>query len=138
MRVIPMIVVASAWLNLCATAAIAQQSLTAIEIKSSIIGNTLSGYTERGLNVDVYYSPDGTMSGRIQGGDGNNYYDGGKWNLADDGKMCRQWTTWRDGEKDCFRFYRADDGQVRLKAIDRGYAGDYQVRKGDVLKMKGQ
>jgi hypothetical protein len=120
------------------TSVMAQQSLTAVEIKTLIIGNTLTGYTERGLNVDVYYGPDGTMSGRVQGGDGNHYYDGGRWNLADDGKMCRQWTTWRDGKMDCFRYYRVGDDQVRSKAIDQDYTFDFQVRKGDVLRMKGQ
>ena len=138
MRKAATILVGGACLALCTTAVIAQQELTAVEVKASIIGNTLTGYTERGLNVDVYYGPDGTMSGRVQRGDGNHYYDGGRWNLADDGKMCRQWTTWRDGKMDCFRYYRVGDDQVRSKAIDQDYTFDFQIRKGDVLRMKGQ
>jgi len=116
----------------------AQQPLTTVEIKSSVIGNTLSGYNERGWSVDAYYHPDGTLSGRIQGGDGNNYFDGGKWNLSNDGKLCRQWTKWRDGELDCFRVYRMNEKQVRIKAIDRDYEGEYEVQQGDRLRMKDQ
>jgi len=119
-------------LVLIATPVVAQQALTAAEIRSLIVGNTMSGLNEQGIDVEVYHSTDGRTGGQAK----RRYFDVGKWDVTEDGKYCRQWTTWRDGKQDCFRLYRVGGAMVRIQAIEREYDGEYRILPGDPFLLK--
>ena len=64
------------------------------------------------------------------------YYDVGTWNVADDGKYCRQWSKWRDGARDCFEMYDLGEGKYRFLSIDRRYDTRGQILEGDPHRLQ--
>ena len=119
-------------LLLAATTGFAQQPLPATEMRKLLSDHTTFGIAETGVRFHVYYRPDGKMFGESRG----RYYDVGTWNVADDGKYCRQWSKWRDGARDCFEMYDLGEGKYRFLSIDRRYDTRVQILEGDPHRLQ--
>jgi len=59
-------------------------AMSGTEIRSTIIGNTMSGTLEDGTEWTEYYDPDGTIRGIDSANGGYN----GRWSIREDDVMC--------------------------------------------------
>lgn len=136
LRFVPWRMFACGALLLAAATAFAQQQLPAAEARKLLSDHTAFGIAENGYRFHVFHRPDGRTFGESR----DRYYDVGIWEIADDGKYCRQWSKWRDGARDCFQMFDLGDGKYRFLSIDGSYDSRFQLLEGDPhrLQVKAQ
>ena len=116
------------------TIGFAEERMSASEMRSLLSGSTASGRTNRGSEYYVYHRPDGVMSGYAH----SEHYDVGTWEITEDDKFCRQWTSWRYGSRDCFDMYQIGEGQFRMISNAPHFESTFIVRNGDPEELKGR
>lgn len=68
--------------------ALADNFMTATEIKSTLSGKTCAGeHLRKNYNFKVYFSPDGVVT-QVKD---NGYKRNGTWSILDSGKRCLEW-----------------------------------------------
>lgn len=113
---------------------LSRESMRASEIRNLLSANTSSGRTAQGSEFHIYYRSDGMMSGQAHSVD----YDVGKWEITDDDKLCRQWTTWQRGARACFDIYRVGEDQFRMLSAHPRHEATFIVRKGDPEELESR
>ncbi len=105
---------AAAALAACETRddASAPQALTADEIETALVGNTLvrlMGGLFFSWEYNGVHAADGTMEGRVRGPTEVERVPG-TWEVTSDDLYCRTWSNnWGDGRRGCFRVSRAGE-----------------------------
>ena len=105
---------AAAALAACETRdeASAPQALTADEIETALVGNTLvrlMGGLFFSWEYNGVHAADGTMEGRVRGPTEVERVPG-TWEVTGDDLYCRTWSNnWGDGRRGCFRVSRAGE-----------------------------
>jgi hypothetical protein len=66
-------------------------------------GNTLSGFTLKGVPFNLYFLPGGSATYDEKGG----ISDIGRWRMSKAGRVCVTWRKWQPGREHCY--------MVRLK-----------------------
>jgi hypothetical protein len=86
-------------------AVMAEQALSAKELKALFSNSTQTGETRKAKRYWLYKRPDGTMTYKHEDG----WTDEGKWWVTDDGKSCTQLETVRKGKVRCSQILHVGD-----------------------------
>jgi len=81
--------------------------IAADELNTLFADATLSGSTGE-YEWQTYFGVDQAQRGFAKGSDWEET-DQGTYKITPDGKFCRTWTKWRNGEETCAEVYRKDD-----------------------------
>jgi hypothetical protein len=111
-----------------------KERISASELQALLSGSTTSGTTDKGSEIHVFYRRDGRMSGYAH----SKHYDVGTWEITSDDRLCRHWTTWRNGLKGCFDIYRVGEGQFQMISSHPRYEATFVVRNGDPEGLEGR
>ena len=95
--------VAAVVLMLSGTTVLAQTKSDPETFAKALVGNTLTGKTQKGQDYAVYYREDGTMTFNLITG----WSDTGTWQIQD-GKFCQKWQQIRGGAGYCVRDIETD------------------------------
>ena len=61
-------------------------------------GNTLSGFTLKGVPFNLYFLPGGSATYDEKGG----ISDTGRWRMSKAGRVCVKWRKWQQGREHCY------------------------------------
>jgi hypothetical protein len=114
-----------------ATASNSDLPPAAMELRTYIAGNTLSGKTKKGSIWHVYHAADGTMLGRSTNKYNTESQDSGTWEITKDSQRCVKWNKWLGGKRVCFQFYALEGNKFRMKAIGKSRVIIVTIREGD-------
>lgn len=94
----------------CATEPPPVIPLTAAEMQTLLIGNTVSGSTLKRAQFAMYFRANGRAAGELA-----EVTAAGTWRITSDGQFCTQfpgwdYSAWAGGREVCYRFYRSDSG----------------------------
>lgn len=85
------------------------KSLSAVHLRSMIVGHTVNGVTPDGQPYKEVFNPDGTLQGNsVERSTGAPITDSGHWQLVGD-KMCITWETWQNGAIRCHKMLSLGD-----------------------------
>lgn len=111
--------------------------VSAEAFKDIVQGNTASGENQNGVEFDVFFAADGTMTGRTTNKYNTEFNDSGTWEITDEGQFCETWKQWRNNSRNCFLIYVINDDQYVMKAIGRPpYKDVLTMREGDPEKLE--
>ena len=100
--------------------------LTAAELRSLFPGTTSTGKTASGFKFHSYRAPGGKLYG-ASGGE----TDEGRWEITDEGQLCRQWNLWDGREWRCWIFFKKGDEYEYWYADRSRMRGKVKIRPGN-------
>jgi putative hemolysin len=95
-----------------------QATLNSAQLAATLTGSRARVDTVSNSHTNVHFAADGTLTGTMDGGGG----DDGTWTIKD-GRACNTWKVWRDAAERCFRYVSlggnryagyAEDGALEL------------------------
>lgn len=98
-------------------------------VRAALVGNTDCGRNAEGLDTCIYFSTDGSISGRA-----GTYTSKGRYEIKDDGSICMNWEN-RHWKSYCTRRYPDASGEIL--AIDNGGQVQFRVKENLAGNPKG-
>lgn len=110
-------------------------ALSAAQIKSLIVGNTIRGAALATL-YNIYYEPNGKVSAVFHGRKLLAEADDGTWKIKNGNTICQEFSHLFGGVERCYQWHKGDGQRYVMRNVDSFKIDDlpvWNIRKGNPL-----